>query len=621
MEASMEKKKSRKKFPFFRIYNELPDFVSFKTRLFLAFILIAVPILAVLCIGSFLVLRASTRENIQKSQVTSLEQINTQLLYIINDTENMSREIIFTTAVQEIMTDSYAGEIYPDDSSVTYYINSFLANRDYVDCIVLTGIDHTVFSTERAYTDVSSFQNIQQKWWYKDMTSNTNSYGWYSYARLDTESYQKELNDPDSVQKNALMLARPIYSMEDYKTQLGYMMIYLDESYIEEILNGVTFGNTSNLFLLDESGQVLAANQPGKDYSGVLSDIPLQSGSRIESWNGKNYVISCSDVTLNNWKICMVTPYYEIDSSINMLKIEMAVMVIVIVLTLFLMARYSAANMARPIIVLSEMMDSYHGKDQEVSPDSVEIYRKRTDEIGQMYRSYEQLEYRMDMLIKEIYVKNLEKKDAELALLQSQIDPHFLYNTLDSINWIALANDQDEISEMITALSDTFRLSLMKNNSSFVEMTQEIQYVKSYLVLQQFRYGDRLVYEFVLPEPLPKLYIPRFILQPVIENALKHGISKLENGGIVRIEVNIGEQINITVTNDGNDIDLKKMDSLLVFDPKESDILNFKKDGYGVQNIHRRIKIICGDAYGLTYEKTDTQTICKIVLPVKESLS
>lgn len=620
MEKVMKNKKFSRLFPFFRIYNEMSGSIGFKTRLFLAFILIAVPILTAMCIGSFFVLRASTEESIQKSQATELERINTRLLYIISDTENISREFIFTRAIQDIMIDCYEGEQYPEDSNVMYTVNSFIANRDYVDCIVLTGMDRTIFSTERAFTNISAFENIQKKWWYEDLISTSNSYKWYSYSALDKDSYQDEYGDPDSRQKNALMLARPIYSMDDYKTQLGYMMIYLDESYIENILNSITYGDTTNIFLLDKDGQILAGNQKGKDYSGILKDIPIQTGSAIEPWNGKNYVISCSDIALNKWKICMVTPYHEVDSSVSVLKIELSIMVIVVILILFLVARYSAGNMAKPIITLSKMMDSYHGRDQEIDSRSLTFYEKRTDEIGQIYRSYEQLEDRINRLIKEIYVKNLEKKDAELALLQSQINPHFLYNTLDSINWIALANDQDEISEMITALSDTFRLSLMKNNSSFVEMSQEIQYIQSYLVLQQFRYGDRLSYEFDIPETLPKLYIPRFILQPVIENALKHGINNIENGGKILIQLVIDEQINITVTNDGNDIDLEKMKGLLVFDPMESDILNFKKDGYGVQNIHRRIKIICGDAYGLSYEKTETQTICRIVLPVKEEL-
>jgi two-component system sensor histidine kinase YesM len=314
----------------------------------------------------------------------------------------------------------------------------------------------------------------------------------------------------------------------------------------------------------------------------------------------------------------MITPYQEVDNSVMILKTELTVMFAVIILILFLMSKYSANNMAQPIILLSQMMDAYHGKEQASLPVSPALYEKRTDEIGQMYRSYKQMMERIETLTQEIYIKNLEKKDAELALLQSQINPHFLYNTLDSINWLALANDQDEISEMITALSDTFRLSLMKSNSSFVEIEHEIQYIKSYLILQEFRYGKRLKYAFALPDPLPKLLIPRFILQPVVENALKHGIDSLEKGGHICIKLTCSTQLIITVINDGTAINLEQMNALLRFDPKGPDILSFQKGGYGVQNIHRRIKIICGDEYGLSYETTDTQTICKITLPRKE---
>lgn len=173
---------------------------------------------------------------------------------------------------------------------------------------------------------------------------------------------------------------------------------------------------------------------------------------------------------------------------------------------------------------------------------------------------------------------------------------------------------------MITALSDTFRLSLMKNNSSFIEMDQEIRYIQSYLVLQKFRYADRLTYDFDLPEDTSSLYIPRFILQPVIENSLKHGIDKLPNGGRLSIRIRVDDQVVIEVINDGSDIDLEKMKRILVFHPEDSDILNFKKEGYGVQNIHRRIKIICGDAYGLSYSTTFRQTVCRITLPIKRTL-
>ena len=275
--------------------------------------------------------------------------------------------------------------------------------------------------------------------------------------------------------------------------------------------------------------------------------------------------------------------------------------------------------MARPIAVLSHIMDSYHGSDSSPDPELVKPYENRTDEIGDIYRSYAQLQERIQNLIQEIYVKNLEKKDAELALLQSQINPHFLYNTLDSINWLALMHDEEEISNMITALSDTFRLSLMKSNSYFVELSAEAEYVSSYLMLQKFRYGDKLDYSISIPEEAKKLFIPRFILQPLVENALKHGINKLTEGGRIDIEVSIGENLLILVKNDGSDIDLKKMGDILVYHTADSELLSFKKEGYGVQNIFRRIKVTCGEEYGLSYSIERARTVCRITLPVKET--
>ena len=246
-------------------------------------------------------------------------------------------------------------------------------------------------------------------------------------------------------------------------------------------------------------------------------------------------------------------------------------------------------------------------------------FQELIDQDYQIFPEQNEVMQKLDSILDKKNIIELSTKHAELLALQNQINPHFLYNTLDSINWIALTNGQDEISEMITALSDTFRLSLMKNNSPFTELNQEIRYIQSYLVLQKFRYEDRLTYDFDLPEPLPLIFIPRFILQPIIENALKHGISQLEHGGRLVISISVDDFTHIIIRNDGTNINLEKMQRLLAFDPNDPTLLNFENEGYGVQNINRRIKLICGANYGLTYKRTDSQTICTILLPVRTS--
>ena len=616
----MKNKKKERRLPFFKIFNGLSDSASFQRRLFISFLFLAIPVISGVLVIAFSIIQFITHENVTQTQATELEKTSAQLESIFNDTENMSRELIYNSIIQEYLTIANSSAAYPDDTDTSYYINGLLLNRDYIDSIVLTTKDRTIYSTENAYTDRSGFHNICEKWWYPQLISMNQSYAWFPYSRLTATVYESQENNEIPKQINTLLLARPIYSSTDYHTVLGYLMIYLDDEYVEQLWQDISWGRTTNVFLLNEDGDLIMANSMMDNYYDIFIQADYQKGNQIFRYEGEQYVLTASEMNSDNWTIYMMTPYHEINETATIMMYILILSIAVIIAALFFISKYSSISMARPIVSLSKMMDAYHGSDQELNKNTVKRYQNRSDEIGQMYRSYEQLEERMNRLIQEIYVKNLEKKDAELALLQSQIDPHFLYNTLDSINWIALANGQDDISEMITALSDTFRLSLMKNNSSFVEMEQEIQYIRSYLVLQKFRYADRLTYNFDMPDPLPALYIPRFILQPVVENALKHGIDRLEGGGRLSISISIGKYVILRVINDGTQIDLEKMKSLLVFNPEDSDILNFKNEGYGVQNIHRRIKIICGDDYGLSYSTINRQTICQIMLPVKKTL-
>lgn len=330
---------------------------------------------------------------------------------------------------------------------------------------------------------------------------------------------------------------------------------------------------------------------------------------------------------------------------------------------LFFLSRRTASSLSDPIIHLAHTMDHYRSdmkpmvfpgrtpvldKDAEDAsgltsdttntvavnaPDRSSVsfsniqpadpkdfsFEGQPDEIIQIYRSYQQMVNRMDTLIRENFVKNLEKKDAELALLQSQINPHFLYNTLDSINWLGIANDEDEISEMVTALSDMFRLSLTKSHSSYIRVAQEMEYVRSYLVLQQFRYEDCLSVSITIPDTVAELYIPRFTLQPLVENAIKHGMISPDDPFAIDLEIFIREHtLHIRIGNDGTRISLEQMKKLLDFDASRQELLDFDQKSYGVQNIQRRIQILCGISYGLSYEIRNNRTWCDLTLPVLE---
>ncbi len=596
-----------------KVYSSAEKRISFRRELLQSIFRIAVPVLAIIFICFFIMLSASFRQTVREMESADLKKISSDMSYVMENAESLSRDMIFNSEIQALLQDSAAGEQYPENSAASYYINGFVANRDFISCVVLTGMDQTLYSTERAFTNLSDFTIIQNSEWFRQLNDSGLPYQWTvcDYEEEETAGFQET---------PVLMLARPIYSLEDYTTCLGYLIIYLDNDYLSDLLDGFQFGSTTNVWLTDQSGSLIMGNPAENDYSFLLEDISYPAENNIAFDRGRRYAVGCSELEENRWYICMAAPYMEINTGMFLYSLQMLLLIIAIVFLLFFLASKTASSVSKPIRQLSGIMDAYAGGEGEQVVPGEDDYREESVEIQRIYESYRQMLMRIHTLIQENYIENLEKKDAELALLQTQINPHFLYNTLDSINWMALANDQDEISEMITALSDMFRLSLMKSSSSYITLKQEMEYVQSYLILQKFRQGDSLQVSVEMEEGADELYIPRFILQPLLENAIKYGAAADQESFLIDINVRRSEGgLFILVVNDGTGIDLKQMDQILDFDPDSMGLLNFQKTGYGVQNIHRRIKILCGREYGLRYYIENGRTCCEVILPVRET--
>lgn len=615
---SVMKQKIKNNFKY--LTNSLP----FGLRLFLSFFSITIPIVIIISIFLYIFLGQSSQENIARMMLQTLEKTKSQIENIISDTEYLSRNIIYDDDVQKMLKEAAAGVAYPEEEAVKYFINSFIVNREYMDSVVLLGNNTTLFSTEKATTNISSIENIQKKWWYTYLDPANPPFQWFTSARDDIHS---------DTNPKSLMLTRIIRSTDDYKSQLGRMMIYISDDYLENIWDGIQWGNTLNVWVFNESQEILCQNSPEKNYLECAKEVwnirnTKDIYSEVISFQGKTYVVGLENFEDHEWTMIMAVPLLEVNENHYMIYLQICIMVVISLIIIIIATLVISKNVSRPVQLISEVMDGYHDHRQnKIVPDKEEnlqimkTFEERKDEIGKIYRSYEQMVERVDKLIKDIYIKDLEKKDAELALMQSQINPHFLYNTLDSINWLAMVNDQDEISEMVTALSDTFRLSLRRSNSPYISIRREMEYIDSYMTLQKIRFGDRLQYRTDIAEDIKDLYMLRFILQPIIENAIKHGISIREEGGSIEIHFIIKDKLmTIDIINDGADINMAQMQKILAFDVDTDTFLNFTQQGYGLQNINRRIKIMHGVQYGLNYSVIDNiKTVCTVTLPVIEN--
>lgn len=604
-------------------YMNLKNTMSFATRLFVSFFAVTIPLMLLISAFLYGFLGKNARESTAKMMLQTLERTKSQVEYIFSETEYLSRNIIYDEDVQQMLKEAASGNDYPKEEGVKYFINSFIVNREYMDSVVLLGNEATLFSTEKATTAISSMEQIREKWWFEELDGESSPFQWFTCARS---------SEPDASSLQALMLTRIIRSTDDYKTPLGRMMIYINEDYLKNIWDGIQWGQTTNVWVLDEQGQILCQNYSTKDYSSFILPLPEDlSAETIESQiirtGGRRYVVGSERFDHHPWRMVMAVPLSEVDENQQIIPIQICVMVISFLSLMLCAVFVISRNISRPVECISEIMDSYHDHRSGETPGNkkhlarmVRTFERRNDEVGRIYRSYEKMVQRVDHMIKEIYLKDLEKKDAELALMQSQINPHFLYNTLDSINWLAMVNGQDEISEMVTALSDTFRLSLRRSNSPYVKIGQELEYLDSYMVLQKIRFGEKLAYSALTTPDITNLYMLRFVLQPIVENAIKHGIAISETGGSIRLDFQRDQDcLQIHVINDGAEIDLAQMEQILTFDLETDTFLNFSQQGYGLQNINRRIKIVHGPGYGLQYQiLAESKTCCSITLPIIE---
>jgi two-component system, sensor histidine kinase YesM len=342
---------------------------------------------------------------------------------------------------------------------------------------------------------------------------------------------------------------------------------------------------------------------------------------RISNENG-DLLVSYAILQRNGWRVINIVPYGTLMKStmdngfITMLTILLCIIVAVII---SLMVTRSISLPVEHLITNMEMAGS---GDLDIRID--ENWAEVRDEFSTLSQGFNEMVFRLKKLIDDVYraqlkEKELEflKKEAELNALQQQINPHFLYNTLEAIFWTAQLKGEEEISEMVSALGDFFRTSINKG-IEYISIADEVKNVKTYVYLQKIRFGSRFDVEWDISGEILQYKTIKLILQPIIENAIVHGIEGMESGGLIRISGRReGRRIIFAVSDNGKGMGAEEISRLELF------INSTEKDtgrSIGVKNVNQRIKLYFGEEYGVTFASAERRgTTVKIEVPVFES--
>jgi len=376
---------------------------------------------------------------------------------------------------------------------------------------------------------------------------------------------------------------------------LGVILIDMKLDIIQAIVESVSLGKSGFIFIMDENGGVV--------YSPVNPIVYRISGDWMEGRAGKvfrhinelEYQMIYNTFPEFDWRIVGVFPLKESLQVVADIQFYTVIIALVTLLLAFMASWYFTNAIVRPVGKLRSLM-----KKVEEGELHLRFPSKTKDEIGQLGNSFNHMVQEIDNLIHLVYLEQKEKREAELKILQAQIKPHFLYNTLDTIQWMAQDRDADDIVDIVVALTHLFRISLSKGRE-VIPLSDEIQHVESYLIIQMARYEDKLSFEIDIPQELQTQSVLKIILQPLVENAIYHGIKEKLAKGMIRIHGYKEEnKLVLVVEDDGIGFEAER---LVQMNGSFHAIRQSGEDrGYGLYNVNERIKLSHGSGYGLTIE-------------------
>ena len=343
----------------------------------------------------------------------------------------------------------------------------------------------------------------------------------------------------------------------------------------------------------------------GLDLDQVISSDQF----RVTDAEGRQATLFVSPVTeYDDWLFCTLVQDSAIARSTNEILVGILILFCVLLGINLLLGAYLVRWVLRPIRSLQSCM-------QKVEAGSLEAryeLRGTQDEIDSLGSSYNKMLDEILSLIDRIYEEQAQKRQAELKVLQAQIKPHFLYNTLDNLKWMAKAQGAEDVAKAITSLSTYFRIFL-SNGQEKITLAQEFRHTEAYLTMQKIRYGDKLQYTLTLPETLKELPMLKILIQPLVENAISHGLKPKD--GPVLIEVTAclrKDQLWIEVRDDGAGMDEKTLTSLREALAEDADTGH-----YGLVNVLRRCRVEYGEQAQLILESTEGQgTAVRLILPI-----
>lgn len=443
---------------------------------------------------------------------------------------------------------------------------------------------------------------------------------WFTDAMKQLENFhfsmphvQNLFDDPSYRYYWVISLSRTVELTNNGDSMLGVLLVDMNYSSIEQQLNKVNEDASAGyVYLMDQNGEIIY--HPKQDlialniYKENNSEaVSYEDNTCEEIFNGEERLVTLKTVGYTGWKLVNVVPREAFSIGMEGTRYLAILLVLLSLLTVIVLNQLVSRRITKPLRKLNESVKEWESGNME--PD---IYVGGSMEVEHLGRTLRSTVEQVQQLMKDVVVEQEEKRKSELDALQSQINPHFLYNTLDSIVWMITGEKYDEAVFMITELASLFRISLSKGRT-IIRLENEVKHARNYMNIQKVRYKNAFEVEFLIEPDIMQCCTVKLIMQPILENAIYYGMEYMDGEGQITVKgYRSGEDVFVEIQDNGLGMPEEEAAKLLVEGQRERK----RGSGVGLINVHSRIALRFGAAYGLQIEShPDEGMLVKIHLP------
>ena len=553
-------------------------------------------LLAVIILIGFLLIVRVDNQMLYETSADLLAYSSRDISNSLNSAENMSDFLIADSTIQDALarTEDAADGITPPDaysdihSTLETYYQRY--REHFVNYI-------KVLSKNFSVSSYSSDSNIMPSAMEDELIEKAREQeGGVAWITDYSDTY-------------GIYLVRIIRRIEYLRLdEIGVLIVNIDlNSLMENISSGET-RDSSTYYLLRSDDRILYAPEALKDLTlEDFSDFP-DTAYNIRKIAGERYFIVPGRISATGWDYYCLSSYEDMYNSLRFFQSLFVLVLLVAVCMCIVLTK----RLIKPVMVhfdtLMTKIKAFGNKDFKI----VKVpysYESRTDEIGLLHQQFDSMATEIRSLIRENYETKIAAKDSQLRALEMQINPHFLYNTLQSINWRAKMLGDEEISRMTEALGKLLRITLSSRNKDST-LGQELDLVGYYMTIQQIRYEDALSFEVNVPEELRQIYLPKFTLQPLAENAIRYTVEADSDDCLIRISAAATEYwVEITLANTGSSFDPDLLEKLRTGEITPHGF------GIGILNVYQRLNLTFGQRFRLNFCNEDGFAVVKISVP------